>query len=829
MTPAGRRLFIRAGTVAESQAVHVLILACLALVAVPLSNVAEGTLAGSTSSMTQDFAHSTALSKTPLSPVGQCRIFSQVRDSCSPIGTNETRDSQFSSVISFPSQWSVLPSQAQPPEIQGALLAYDPHWDAVILVGGSTCLPQYVVNGQCGNPVLANQTWAYHEGNWVNLTAQVGSYPVGAGEGGALLGFDTHDGYLVLFFRPLVTVSYTWTPPVTWVLGSRWSNLSLSPNQEPGTGFFAGYSGWIANDPQDGYLVLFGNGNQTWTFSGGLWKQLTNITSPPSPTTESASMTWDPKDKCVVLFGGQQPNYQGVPQNATWEFAHGNWTNVTNRSDSPPANWGGYLFYDPGSQQVILFEAGPLDPFQRNITWGFAGGIWTNLSSDIGSVQPNWSGMNGENFWNTGTSDVGDGYFLFLEVSFSGGIPQWGVPQPWAFGAPPIPFLTLSSNFVESNTTLTVNTTVLGGTSPFAFNFTGLPPGCSSPARANFSCAPSAPPSSPTAYRIALNVSDAHGFSGRTYADLQVVQGLTATAALSATTLDLGMSFTIDINALPGVLPISYRYSGLPPPCASSNQPDLVCVPTATGTFPVMATAFDALGVNRSFNWTMHIFSDPVLMILPVTTEVTEVGSTFFLAWNASGGDPPLRLTVSGLPAGCAPVSTPPLTCSPTANGTYAVNLTLKDGIAVTVNRTVTVQVAPRLTLLSMGIAPSSLVTLGNAFLLGANVSGGVEPFHYAYWNLPPGCRSVNASVLDCMPTSVGSWKVGVSVTDVVGMNVNGTIEVSVRAPTPLAFTSLDLGLVGILTAGGMTGVFLWWRHRKLRPTGSETPPIDSA
>ena len=739
----------------------------------------------------------------------QCPILSTHRSPCtSATGPSESMPESSPGGVS--AHWTSISSESQPPELQGELLAYDPSWDAVVLVGGWFCPPLAVVNDLCENPTYSTSTWAYHEGRWTNLTGQVGTYPVGA-SAGATLEFDPVDSYLVLYYAAEVgSAPY----PVTWTLRNTWTNLTLAADEEPGLDLALNGGSAATFDPLDGYLVLFGGGNQTWTFSGGHWSELavsSNSTLPPS--TGYPMMTWDTTDDCAVLFVGAPVGFDtSIPINQTWEFVHGVWTNITNATDSPPPDFAGYLFFDSASGRVFLLYGGERDVIEWNITWSFAGGIWTNLTANMGTQRPGWASE--EDFASAGTSDVGDGYFLFLDVANS---PDWGTPESWAFGSSPIPFLSLSTPTTESGVAVSVNSTVLGGDAPFEFNYSGLPPGCAAPHGVNFSCTPSVPASSPTIYFIGLNVTGSDGFSGRSSASLEVFRGLTANATISATALDIGMNFTIQVNAVPGTPPITYNYSGLPPPCGSANQPQITCAPNLSGTYQIHTQVVDYLGATRSFHWTVVVSGYPSLSILPDTSGATEIGRPLIIDWNVSGGSPPLRFRMSGLPPGCSLPAAPPLICLPSAPGTYTVTLGMLDAVNVSISRTLDVSVAPRLSLSYFGGYPTSPITLGDGVAFGANVSGGVPPYQYEYSKLPAGCSTANVSTFDCVPTATGSWIVTLTVKDALGVEANGSFVLTVLNSKGLTLTLLDWGLIGgtLVGVGAVVGAIAWRRRRR--------------
>jgi hypothetical protein len=690
----------------------------------------------------------------------------------------------------------------------------------VILVGGNTCSPLAIKDGACESYTPSGATWAYRDGTWINITSEVGAvpaYPYGP-EASDFLVYDSADASLVLFWWPSSAYGGGHAFPATWVLGATWSNLSLPASDEPPSEVFL-EEGVAAYDARDGYIVLFGDGNQTWTFAANRWTNATGSIGTAPPAQTPGMLTWDAYDDCLLLYGGWSET-RFTFLNQTWEFGGGHWTNVTNFNDTPPLDSQGYLEYDPGTSDTILF-AGTLvtaggGATEMNYTWGFSGGTWTNLTTSVGSELPPPTLSIGS----PAAVDLLAGYDVFLD---QGNSTLWGTPQTWAFGSVPIPFLRVSAPETESGTPVSFNATILAGTSPFDVNYTGLPPGCVAPTQANFTCTPSAPANDSATYSVVLNVTGANGRYGDVSESVEVFRGLTATGSITATRLELGMNFTGRVSAVPGILPIAYRYVGLPPGCSSTDQPTLLCVPTAVGNFSIEAEASDGGGQNRTFNWTVQVFPALRLELLSAGTILAETGSGLALAWISTGGAPPIKLEITGLPSGCVPMNRSPILCSPVGSGSYSVTLQESDDLGVVVSQSVAIQVASRLVLRSLTVVPGSNLSLGSGFLLGVNASAGVGPYRYSYSNLPTGCATADQPTLDCVPTTTGSWSIAVDVTDALGVWANGSVEVSVRAGTTFALSLEEWGVVVVgLAAVGAAGVIVLRRRRAVRSPPSE-------
>jgi len=118
--------------------------------------------------------------------------------------------------------------------------------------------------------------------------------------------------------------------------------------------------------------VLFGCGygcliaNETWELYSGQWWQV----SPPNPIPPyrySAALTYDAALSVLVLFGGF--GFSGV-LNDTWTFSNGVWTNVTALvGPAPPARWLAGMSDDSSAFPPILFGGLNSVFAEYNDTW----------------------------------------------------------------------------------------------------------------------------------------------------------------------------------------------------------------------------------------------------------------------------------------------------------------------------------------------------------------------------------------------------------------------------------------------------------------------------
>lgn len=72
---------------------------------------------------------------------------------------------------------------------------------------------------------------------------------------------------------------------------------------------------------------------------------------------------------------------------------------------------------------------------------------------------------------------------------------------------------------------------------------------------------------------------------------------------------------------------------------------------------------------------------------------------------------------------------------------------------------------------------------LNESVSLDAQVNGGGgAPYRFSYAGLPPGCQSLDSGLLNCTPTSSGTFPVTVTVTDAQGNHSSATLDLAVQA-----------------------------------------------
>ncbi len=161
-----------------------------------------------------------------------------------------------------------------------------------------------------------------------------------------------------------------------------WSNLTSAVNAGP-SGRIAPALAW---DPSDGYILFYGGETgsvialgDTWTYSNGVWTNVTAAVSGAPPALAGSGLAYDPASGNIVLFGGVDVG--GRDTNYTWAYHAKTWTNLTSTAGTPPS--GRVLVglsTDSTDHQLVLFGGRTQTGAWQRDTWTF-NTTWKNVTS----------------------------------------------------------------------------------------------------------------------------------------------------------------------------------------------------------------------------------------------------------------------------------------------------------------------------------------------------------------------------------------------------------------------------------------------------------------
>jgi hypothetical protein len=266
--------------------------------------------------------------------------------------------------------WARSFPPAPAPRALGSM-TYDEADGYVLLFGGGEPGPN-------GGLTDSSDTWKFAQGIWTELHPSSAPAPRYA----AGMTYDQADDYVVLFGGTNASgVSYlndTWS-----YLAGVWTHIVTSAGPP------ARVDPAMTYDAAEGYVLMFGglgplgNFNDTWAYSGGVWWD--PVTSAASPEVRvGGAMAYDSEDGYVVLYGGRG-SVGNVPLFSTWTYSAGVWTNITATATAGSGypvfgamvddTYDGYLLYVGGCDTMYICNTTVV----TSQTWSFGNGAWTQL------------------------------------------------------------------------------------------------------------------------------------------------------------------------------------------------------------------------------------------------------------------------------------------------------------------------------------------------------------------------------------------------------------------------------------------------------------------
>jgi hypothetical protein len=706
--------------------------------------------------------------------------------------------------------------RVQPAPRFDAYTSYDTSANEVLISGGYSAADSAVLN----------DTWAFHNGSWQNLTAT--SDPPQRLSG--LMVDDTHDGITLVFGG--TPVSGNNDTNTTWSFEEGiWTNVtSTTTGAPPPTD--SSISEIVYNVADDEVVLLerpsqFATGGgsiQTWTYANATWSNITTTAGTPPNGTVDGSLTYDSADGYVVQFGGENSTNQSTltPEIGTWTFSAGKWSELPTAGAHPSPRLFDDLVYDPMVGDVVLFggQTGPLLLNATNDTWYFLGGAWTNMTTRLVRAPV-------AAFQSYMVLDAADAYLLYLGLGYG------TANETWLFGIPPpLVMIHAEAGPIEVNQSYRLSVTSAGGAAPLRFLYPTLPPGCTSLNSPMIVCETT----QAGVYDANVTVVDSMNRSAFASTSVTIGPGFRLqNFNISPDSLDAGGFATFSVILSGGLSPYQVSYSGLPPGCPNQNSTEFSCRLFVPGHYSVTINASDAHGFGSSAESTLNVDAQPLITGFTPSQMIVEIGDRVTFMATVSGGVPPLVYSYAGLPPGCKSLSTPTLMCAPDAPGSYSVNLTVNDdGNAIAGPLSTTLHVRQDLTLTSLAISPRS-ASVGSLVSVNLTLVGGVAPYTVSWMGLPSGCNGLGLT-FTCAPNAPGTFRLVASVTDGDGHSANrsSTLTLTIGPATSSSYPLNGWILAGLATSAVVLGVIAFALRRRKKTRGSssqasEPPPYEPA
>jgi hypothetical protein len=248
--------------------------------------------------------------------------------------------------------WTDLNPTQKPPGRFGNNMAYDAESDRIIIFGGA---------GK--GPKSLDDTWSYdfNTNTWTEMNPPTRP-PARQYHS---MAYDSESDRIILFggasgptgkwyytTRYSDTWAYdynsdTWTQmmPDTYPSARVYTDMAFNEKCDRVVLFGGGTDSFAEMDP-----TVLGHGNETWIydFNSNTWQQ---ITTDPAPTyRKKHKLAYDIESDCLILFGGDEWNEQGVTvdnQNETWEFSIATWAGypvINGDGKTDTGDWMGLIY-----------------------------------------------------------------------------------------------------------------------------------------------------------------------------------------------------------------------------------------------------------------------------------------------------------------------------------------------------------------------------------------------------------------------------------------------------------------------------------------------------
>jgi hypothetical protein len=205
--------------------------------------------------------------------------------------------------------------------------------------------------------------------------------------------------------------------------------------------------------------------------------------------------------------------------------------------------------------------------------------------------------------------------------------------------------------------------------------------------------------------------------------------------------------------------------------------------PTVAGSSTVSVQVSDSKGSTASTTLMLTV------TILPLSVKLSlpdgKQGSNYSGGITVSGGVPPYKQTITGLPPGLSVSSTNAVTGQPTTAGSFNVSVQVTDSQSTpaTASAQATVNIASTPLTITNTHLPGG--TAGQPYSASTQVIGGTLPYTYSA-ALPGGLTIDPATgVISGTPTVGGQATITITVTDSTGTKATFTDTVTFALPPP--------------------------------------------
>ncbi len=485
-----------------------------------------------------------------------------------------------------------------------------------------------------------------------------------------------------------------------------------------------------------------------------IWRNLSAYDHGAPGRDFGARATWYPPLDGVLVFGGYNLSQQAVV-NTTWLVRNGSWEQL-HPNASPPATQLGGLVYDPASGYAVLFGGTDANSQFSGQTWTFANGTWTNRTSAVSPGPRSLFGM---------AYDPGDEQVVLM----GGYAGSSALPGTWAFQngswseltgiiSPPARAADLMATDTGLGGAVLVGganlSTGLSYADTWVFyhdRWTNATPSYAPPAGGLVLAA------DPVSGGVLLLLRGSSPTLGPSWGFTAVSSGTFGSVTGSWTNL------TGEVGFAPGYID-----------SFAASDPGTGAIYLAEG---VACLNRGGACTFQTSTWALAFPPQVSSVAASPGSGSIDAGMTARFSATVQGGTGgPYAWT--GLPAGCAGVTTTNVTCPAVPAGLYAIEIVVDGAFGSVTSPPLAYQVAPAPSVTSL-TASRPTADVGQSVLFETTVFGGSGPLGVTWSGLPNGCASSTPSVVCTFPAA-GRYPVSVSTADALGAQASASVNYTV-------------------------------------------------
>lgn len=259
----------------------------------------------------------------------------------------------------------------------------------------------------------------------------------------------------------------------------------------------------------------------------------------------------------------------------------------------------------------------------------------------------------------------------------------------------------------------------------------------------------------------------------------------------------VGSQYAFGLVATGGTRPYSWSVRGnLPAGLQFDPLGILRGIPTASGAFPLTFTVTDNAGQTATAPFTLTI-NPQSLTIVTSTIPDASTGVAYSQTLQATGGLPPYvwSLQTSSNAPGIGITPGGVLTGTPSATGSFHVDVTVVDSTGNASSRSYPINVAQGVTI-STNSLPDGIV--GGAYMATVSATGGRTPYQWSATGLPSTLTIDPASgAITGTPQTAGPMTAVITVTDGSGQSATKTLPFNILPPLTITTGTVAGGTVG--------------------------------